>query len=146
MIYKWGRTCQRERGRFDQWREAQTNETEKQEGKQSKLVDTEEKQQETCSAQYPFLNTGCRKSHFKRPAKNWGPDKSDKDALTTRSKWWREGGKQGGREEIERQKIKGIKHKLILKKTGVFVFVFSIFIPKHIHLMSPSGEQDTLGY
>lgn len=93
------------------------------------------------------MNTGCRKSHFKRPAKNWGPDKSDKDALTTRSKWWREGGKEGGREGGDRRtKIRGIKHNLILKETGVFVFVFSIFIPKHFQFMSPSGEQNTLGY
>lgn len=58
---------------------------------------------------------------------------------------------EGGREEKRegrdrRRKIKGIKHKLILKETGVFVFVFSIFIPKLVHLMSPSGEQDSYGF
>lgn len=94
MIYGWGRTCLRERGRFGQQREAQTNETEKQEGKPSKLVDTAEKQQEICSAQYPFLTTRRRKSHFKRTATNMGPDKSDKDAFATRSKCWREGGRR----------------------------------------------------
>lgn len=102
MIYGWGRTCLRERSRFGQQRETQTNEAEKQEGKQSKLVDTEEKQQETCLAQYPFLTTRRRKSHFKRTAKNWGADKSDKDAIATRSKCWREGGKEeikGGKEK-----------------------------------------------
>lgn len=58
--------------------------------KESKLADTEEKQQEICSTQYPFLTTRHRKSHFKRTAKNVGPDKSDKDAIATRSKCWRE--------------------------------------------------------
>ena len=36
------------------------------------------------------MTTRHRKSHFKRTAKNVGPDKSDKDAIATRSKCWRE--------------------------------------------------------
>lgn len=138
MIYGWGRTRLRERGRFGQQRETQTNETEKQEGKQSKLVDTEEKRQETCSAQYPFLTTRLRKSHFKRTAKNMGPDKSDKDAIASRSKCWREGGDR-------RRKRKGINHKKsILKEAGVLFFI--IFILEHVQLVSLSGEEDSLGY
>jgi len=85
------------------------------------------------------LTTRRRKSHFKRIAQNWGPDKSDKDAIATRSKCWREGGRRQ-KEEKKRNKAQ----KSILKEAGV-LFVL-IFIPKHVQLVSLSGEGDILGY